>query len=112
MSTRKMIGKVKDLNGFFGGKLQFIQNKMKIIVVGTPNFVPTILDSKGKIKDWVEWSSSFDNILDHPRFLAYYGNEVGVTVVYDLIDVLYKIESQMSKITIEVRSIIDAKWSK
>ena len=49
-----MITKVRDLNGFFNGKMQLIQNKMKSIVTGTPSFVPTILDSDGKIKDWIE----------------------------------------------------------
>ena len=56
---------------------------MKEIAMGTCSFVPTILDSDGKIKDWVEWSSSFDNILDHPKFLAYWNNEASVMVVYD-----------------------------
>ena len=51
VNTRKEIHKVRSLNGFFGGKMQLVQNKMKIIVVGTPNFIPRILDSEGKIKD-------------------------------------------------------------
>ena len=57
----KMINKVKDLKGFFARKLQLILNKMKAIATGTPNFVPTILDNDGGVKDWMEWSSSFDN---------------------------------------------------
>ena len=63
---------------------------MKTIMVGTPNFVPAILDSEGILKDWVEWSSSFEDILDHPRFLSFCNNEESVVVVYDMVDVLYK----------------------
>ena len=33
-------------------------------------------------------------------------------VVYDLIDMIYKLEAEISKITIEVKSITDAKWNK
>lgn len=97
MNTRKFIHKVKDLNGFFGGKMQLIQNKMKIIAIGTPNFVPTILEREGKLKDWVEWTYSFENILYHPRFLSFCNNEASPTIVYDMVDMLYKIEVEISK---------------
>ena len=85
---------------------------MKIIDIGTPNFMPKILDSDGKMKDWVEWSSCLDNILDHPRFLAYCNNEASITIVYYMTDVIYKIEAEMSKVTVEVKVITYAKWIK
>ena len=44
--------------------------------------------------------------------MAYYNDEVDIVVVYDLIDMLYKLELEMGKITIEVKAIIDAKWTK
>ena len=82
----KMIHKVKDLNTFINGKLHEIQNKMKTIDVGLPNFVSTILYGEGKLKDCVQWSSSFDNILDHSRFSSYCNNETSITKIYDMID--------------------------
>lgn len=84
---------------------------MKVIATGTPSFVPTILDNNG-VKDWMEWSSSFDNILNRPRTLAQCNDEASVVVVYDLIDMLYKLEAEMEKITAEVKAIIDAKSRK
>lgn len=85
---------------------------MKIIIVGTPNFIPTILDGEGKIEDWFEWSSSFGNIPYHLKFLSYCNNEVSATSVYDMVDILYKLEVEMSKVATEVKAIIDAKWTK
>ena len=92
--------------------MQLVQKKMKTISTGTPNFVPTILDSEGKIKDQLEWSSSFESILDHPRFLSFCNNELSTTIVYDMVDIIYKLEAKMSKVASEVKSIIDAKWIK
>ena len=82
---------------------------MKEIATGTPNFVPTIFDNDGGVKDWMEWSVSFENILTHPRFLAYCNDEASVVVLYDLIDMLYKLEAEISKVTVEVKDLTDAK---
>lgn len=49
---RKLINRVKELSGFFFGKLQFIQYKMKTIAIGTPNFLPCIIDENGNIQEW------------------------------------------------------------
>ena len=57
-------------------------------------------------------SSSFDNILDHPRFLSFCNNEASATTVYDMIDIIYKVESKMSKVASEVKAINDAKYIK
>ena len=54
----------------------------------------------------------FENILNHSRFLAYYNVVIDLIVAYDLIDMLYTLEEKMSKITVEVKVIIDAKWKK
>ena len=85
---------------------------MKIITTGTPNFVSIVWKNEGKIKDWVEWLSSFDNILDHPRFLSFFNNKESITTVYDMIDILYKLEVEMSKIYLEFKAMTDAKWIK
>ena len=81
ISVRKLIHRVKEMNDFFVGKLQLIQNKMKIISTVTPNFVPSILEEGGGVKDWKECSSSFDGILNHSRFMAYCNGEVDIVVV-------------------------------
>ena len=52
INARKMINRVKELHGFFLGKMQLIQAKMKKITMGIPNFIPTILDANGVIKEW------------------------------------------------------------
>ena len=74
------------------GKLQLIQNKMRTISTGTTNFLPNILDDDGGVKEWLEFSSSFDDILNHSRFMAYYNGEANIVLVYDSLDILYKLE--------------------
>ena len=44
--------------------------------------------------------------------MAYYNGEADIVVVYDLIDMLYKLESERGKITIEVKAIKNVKWKK
>lgn len=76
------------------------------------NFLTTILDSEGKIKDWVEWSSSFESILDHPKFLSFCNNEASANFVYDMVDMLYRMEVEMSMVATKVKAITNAKWTK
>lgn len=76
-----------------------------------PNFIPTILDANGVIKEWQEWSSSFEDILRHPQFVAYCNNETNVIVVYDMID-FFRIELDMRKVTGELKEITNTKWNK
>lgn len=80
--------------------------------MGTPNFMPTILNNEGYVKSWQEWFESFDLILDHPVFIAFSKGESSAQVVYDMIDMTYKIEVVMKKIIREGKAIIDAKWTK
>ena len=85
---------------------------MKEITIGAPNFVPSISNKNWNLRDWQECSSSFDDILKHVIFIAYCNNEADVMIVYNMLDVLYKLESKMGKVTIEVKAITDAKWNK
>ena len=85
---------------------------MNSIVEGVVNYIPPILDEGGELKDWVVWSESFDKILDHPRFRAYTNNEIGVSIVYDVIDMLCKIELNMNKSVGYSKAVTDAKWNK
>ena len=64
------------------------------------------------MKNWVEWSSSFDYILGHPRFLSYCNNEASATIIYYMVDMLYKIEVEMSKVIAEVKAITYVKQTK
>lgn len=103
INARNMINRVKELHGFFSRKMQLIQGKMKKISMGIPNFIPIILDANGVIKELQEWSSSFEDILRHPWFVAYCNNETDVTTIYDMIEFLFRIELDMSKVTGELK---------
>ena len=85
---------------------------MKSITKGVVNYIPPILEEGGALKDWVAWSESFDKILDHPRFLAYTNNEIDVSTIYNIIDMLFRIELNMNKLVGDSRAITDAKWNK
>lgn len=52
--TRKMIDKVKELDGCFLGKMQLIQIKMKIIADATHGFTPPIVENDGSLREWQE----------------------------------------------------------
>lgn len=112
INARKVIHRVKELHGFFIGKMQLIQGKMKTISMGILNFIPNILDVNGFIKEWQEWSSSFEHILRHLRFVSYYNNEIDVIFVYDMVDFLFRIESNMRKVTGELKAITNIEWKK
>ena len=85
---------------------------MKTISTGTPSFVPNILNENGGVKEWQERSSSFDDFLRHVRFVSYCNNESDVSTVCYMVDLLYKIESEVGKVNVEVKAIIDVKWNK
>ena len=63
------------------------------------------MNNEGYVKSWQEWFESFDLILDHPRFLAFSRGESSAVVVYDMIDMTYKIEADMNKIIEEGKAI-------
>ena len=107
-----MIHQVKELNSLFIGKIEAIRGKLKSIALGTPDFIPTILNNEGYVKSWQEWSESFDLILDHPRLISFSRGESSDQVVYDMIDMTYKIEADMNKINRECKHMTDAKWTK
>ena len=85
---------------------------MKSITQGVVNYIPPILNEGGALKDQVAWSDSFDKILDHPRFLAYTNNGTDVSTIYDIIDMLFRIELYMNKSVGDSKAITDAKWNK
>ena len=52
ISTRKMINRAKDLNGFFLGKMQLLNKKMKTITIRTLDFIPKIIDDNNNSREW------------------------------------------------------------
>lgn len=107
-----MIGRVRELNTFFSGKLQIVQNKMKLLIDGVELFIPPILNKDKIVKEWQGWADSFDKNLDHPKFLAFCQDEKVVANVYGIIDILYKIDLDMKRFILESKAIIEAKWAK
>jgi hypothetical protein len=112
VSVRKLIGKVRDLNAFFTGKLKLIQNRVKFVVDGIHLFFSSILTSEGTVRDWDSWAETFDIILNHPKFVSFCNKDTEVSSVYELIDELYKLETDLNKFVTEGRAITDAKWQK
>ena len=60
----------------------------------------------------MSWSESFDNILNHPRFFVYCNNEIDITTIYEITDIVLKIEVNMNKSVGDSKAITYAKWNK
>ena len=82
---------------------------MKTITKYTTSFMPKIIDNEGNLKEWKERCTSFEDILRHERFVAYYNDDTNETTIYDMIDILYKIEMDMNKKYEKVKAITDLK---
>ena len=61
--VKESLEMVRELSGFFTGKLQVIQGKLKKLSDGVEPCIPSILDATNVVRDWQEWSTSFDDIL-------------------------------------------------
>ena len=107
-----MVNRVKELNTFFSGKLQIINNKMKTIVNGTPGFIQKNIDDDNKMREWQEWAGSFDNILKHEWFVANSSRGTNIEIGFDIVDFLYNLEEDMNKMVVEVRALTNEKWNK
>ena len=66
ITIKEEMDKIKDLLRFFFRKLSIIQNRMKVLIDGFYSLIISILNSNNQIKDWGEWSSSFNQIVDLP----------------------------------------------
>lgn len=60
---------VKELIGFFTSKLSVIQKKLKVLTTRFNSLILPVTNSGGKLKDWQEWSESFDNIFNLPKVI-------------------------------------------
>ena len=72
----------------------------------------SILNDDGTFKDYVSWSESFDNIPSHHNFLAYCNNETDITTIYEITNMLFRIELNVNKSIGDGKVITDAKWNK
>ena len=64
ITVKDGMDKVKDSLGLFLGKLTIIQSRMKVLTNGFHSLIISIINSNNEIKDWAEWSNSFDNIVN------------------------------------------------
>ena len=108
--VKEGIDKVKDFLQIFIGKLAAIQSKMKILTNGFHSLILSVLDSDGKVKDLNEWSNSFDHIVDLPQVVSIFQDDIDECLSNELVDTLFKIETNLNRFTIEGKVITDARW--
>ena len=65
--VKEGMDRVKDLLHFFTRKLAAIQSKMNVLANGFHSLILSVLDFDCKVKDFSEWSNSFDHIVDLPQ---------------------------------------------
>ena len=96
----------------FIGKLAAIQSKMKILTKGFHSLIIYILDSNGKVKDLHEWSNSFDHIVDLPQVVSIFQDDIDEFIFNELVDTLFKIETDLNRFTTEGKVVTNARWQK
>ena len=72
--------------------------------------IPSILDTTNVVKDWQEWSTSFDDILTRGSTSAIF-EDTSDSPFHSLIDSLFKAEISLNKFIVESKEIMDARWS-
>ena len=110
ITVKEGMDKVKELLQIFTGKLAVIQSKMKVLTNCFYSLILSIINSGDKIKDFNEWSSSFDHIIDFPQVVSIFQDGIDECLFNELIDTLFKVETERNRFTIEGRVITDAKW--
>ena len=108
--VKEGMDKVKDLLQFFTSKLAAIQSKMNILTNGFHSLILYVLDSGGKVKDLNEWSNSFDHIVDLPQVASIFQDDIDEFVFNELVDTLFKIETELNRFTTEGKVITDVRW--
>jgi hypothetical protein len=110
-TVKESLELVKELSGFFSGKLQVIQGRLKTLSDGIEPCIPTILDTADVVKDWHGWSTSFDDILTRESTSAIF-EDTSDSPFHSLIDSLFKAEINLNKFIIESKTVMDARWNK
>ena len=85
---------------------------MKILTDGFYSLIQSILDSNNKIRDWGEWSSSFDHVEELPQVATIFEGDTDELAFHELIDTLFKIENEMNRFKVEGKATTDARWHK
>ena len=73
--------------------------------------IPSILDTNNVVKDWQEWSTSFDEILTRGYTSTIFEDTLD-SPFHLLVDSLFKVEISLNKFTVESKVIMDARWNK
>ena len=73
--------------------------------------IPSILDTTNVVKDWQEWSTSFDEILTWESTSAIF-EDTSDSPFHSLIDSLFRVEINLNKFIVESKAIMDARWTK
>ena len=110
--VKEGMDKVKDLLQFFIGKLAMIQNKMKSLTNGFHSLILFVLVSDGKVKNLNEWSDSFDHIVNLPQVASIFQNDIDECLFNELIDTLFKVETDLNRFTTQGKVITDARLQK
>lgn len=110
-TVKENIEMVKDLSGFFAGKIQAIQGKLKFLSDGIEPCVPSVIDAINNLRDWQEWSTSFDDILTWETIVAIL-EDTSIFPFHTLIDSLFKAEIDLNKFFVEAKAIMNARWTK
>ena len=110
-TVKESLEMIKELSGFFSGKLQVIQGKLRTMSDGIEPCIPSVLNNTKVVRDWQEWSISFDNILTQQSTLAIF-EDTSDSSFHSLIDSLFKAEISLNKFTVDSKAIMDARWTK
>ena len=110
-TVKESLESVKELSGFFSGKLQVIQGRLRTLSDGIEPCIPSLLDDANVVKNWQEWSTSFDDILTRGSTLTIFEDTSGAPF-HMLIDSLFKAEISLNKFIIESKATVDARWNK
>ena len=69
------------------------------------------MDNANVVKNWQEWSTSFDDILTRGSTLTIF-EDTSDSSFHTLIDSLFKAEISLNKFIVESKEIMDARWIK
>lgn len=90
------------------GKIQAIQGKLKGFSNGIEPFIPSVIDATTNLRDWQEWSTSFDDILTWETIVAAL-EDTCVFPFHTMIDSLFKAEIDLNKLFIEEKVVMNAR---
>ena len=85
---------------------------MKTLPNGFHSLIVSILDSDGKVKNLNEWSDSFDHIVNLPQVASIFQNDIDDFIFNDLVDTLFKIETDLNRFATKGKVINNSRWQK